>query len=353
MTSRERFLATARGEKADKIPAAPYNGNFGATFTGIPISIYNTNPVKMAEAHIRTYEALGQDVVVAQSDNYYIAEGFGCVISQPYNTTPNLVHPAVETLNEIGTLKVPDPYKDGRMPVYLEAVSRLRNHFGDEVAIRGPGTGPFSLASYLMGGTSEFLMEIATAEAEEDRDKERRLLDLMELSSDGLIAFLKALLEAGSDTVQAGDSLASLSMISPAIYEKYAYPFECKVFSALEPLVRKRGATSILHICGDTRKILPFMAMTGADILEIDAKVDMADAKSLVGTSVVLMGNLEPTTVLFQGSPESVRAEAIACMRAANALSGNFILGSGCEVVPGTPMENMRAFVEAAHSFKG
>ena len=122
MTSRERFLAAALGGKSDKVPAAPYNGNFGATLAGIPISIYNTNPAKMAEAHIMTREVLGHDVVVAQSDNYYIAQGFGCVIHQPYNTTPNLVSPAVETLGEIGKLKIPDPYKDGRMPVYLEAV---------------------------------------------------------------------------------------------------------------------------------------------------------------------------------------------------------------------------------------
>lgn len=353
MTSRERFLAAARGNKPDRVPVAPYNGNFGATFAGIPISIYNTNPVRMAEAHIKTCEAFNYDVAVAQSDNYYIAQGFGCIINQPYDTTPNLVQPAVSTLDEIGKLKVPDPYKDGRMPVYLEAVNRLRTHFGDEVAVRGPGTGPFSLASYLMGGTSEFLMEIATAESEEDRVKERQLLELMEISSLGLIEFLKALLEAGSDTIQAGDSLASLSMISPAIYEKYVYPYERKVFSAMEPFARKKGAVSILHICGDTRKILPLMANTGADILEIDAKVDMATARALVKGKAALMGNLDPTSVLFQGTPELVTEEALACMRAADALSGGFILGSGCEVVPSTPIENFRAFVETAKSFRG
>lgn len=353
MTSRERFLAAATGKSPDKVPAAPFNGNFGAAFAKMPLSMYNTNARNMAEAQIKTWEYLGHDVVLAQSDNYYIAEGFGCVIHQPHDTTPNLVTTAVPSLDEIGRLKVPDPYKDGRMHVYLDAVHLLRERLGDEVAIRGPGTGPFSLASYLAGGTEYFLMEIATAEADEDKETEGKLLDLMELSSDALIAFSIALLKAGSDTVMAGDSLASLSMISPAIYEKYVFPYEYKFFQAVKPYVREKGGASILHICGDTRKILPLMAKTGADILEIDSKVNMAEAKELTEGRVALMGNLDPTTVLFQGTPDLIRREAESCMRSCSALSGGFILGSGCEVVPKSPPENMKAFVETAHGFAG
>ena len=351
MTSRERFITTARGGKPDAVPAAPYCGNFGASFAGVPISLYNTDGRKMADAQTRAWEAVGQDVVVAQSDGYYIAEGFGCVINQPPDTTPNLVKAAVETLDEVDTLTVPDPFSDGRMPVYLEAVALLRKRFGNDVAVRAPGTGPFSLASYLVGGTAEFLTQIALCEADEDKVKEEQLFRLMDISSEALIRFLLAALQAGSDTAQAGDSLASLSMISPAIYEKYVYPWECRVFSAIADEAKERGAVTILHICGDTRRILPLMATTGAQVLEIDAKVDLAEARALVGDSVVLMGNLEPTTVLFQGTPEAVRRESEACLRSADALSGGFILGSGCEVVPGTPLGNMRAMVDAAHGF--
>ena len=353
MTARERFLAAARREKPDRVPAAPYIGNFGAAFAGVPISVYNTDARAMAKAQIITHEALNQDVVVAQSDNYYIAEGFGCRINQPRDTTPNLIQPAVDSLDNIAALRVPDPYKDGRMPVYLDAVHQLRNHFGAEVAVRGPGTGPFSLASYLVGGTEYFLMEIAMTEMEEDKVKEQQLFEVMDLASDALIAFMKALLEAGSDTAQAGDSLASLSMISPAIYEKYVYPFERKVFETINPVAHAKNAVTILHICGDTLAILPLMAQTGADILEIDAKVDMAEARKLTGQRVSLMGNLEPTEVLYQGTPDRVQSEAEACMRSCDAASGGFILGSGCEVVPGSPPENLKAMVDAAHGFVG
>jgi uroporphyrinogen decarboxylase len=57
--------------------------------------------------------------------------------------------------------------------------------------------------------------------------------------------------------------------------------------------------------------------------------------------------------VLFQGTADHVRLESENCLRSVDALSGGFILGSGCEVVPGTPVQNMRAMVDAAHGFGG
>lgn len=337
--------------RPDGVPVAPYMGNFGATIAGVPIGEYNTDGATMAAAQIKAWELLGQDVVVAQSDGYYIAEGFGCVINQPRDTTPNLVRPAAETLDDACRLKVPDPRRDGRMPVYIEAVRRLKDHFGDSVAIRGTGTGPFSLASYLTGGTENFLMEIASAEIEQDAEAERKLKTVMDISSDALIAFLKATIAAGSDIAQAGDSLASLSMISPAIYEKYVYPYEVKVFETINPIIHERGGVTLLHICGDTTRILPLMSRTGADILEIDSLVDIGTARKNFGDRVAFMGNIEPSRVLYQGTPQEVFSECVACLSASAASEGGFILGSGCEVPPNAPLENLRAMVRAAREF--
>jgi len=352
MNSRERFLRAAHREKPDQVPVAPYMGNYGATLAGVLVGKYCTNAEVMAAAQIKAWEILGQDVVVAQSDNYYIAEGFGCQTSQPEDSTPNLIKPAAPTVAAALKLKVPNPQTDGRMPVFIGAVRRLKAHFGDQVAIRGPGTGPFSLASYLGGGTENFLMEIATAEAEEDDDMARDVLSLMEITSDALIAFLKATIEAGVDLATVGDSLASLSMISPTIYEKYVFPYEQKVFTAINPLLAANGGASLLHICGRTTAILELMSQTGAHILEVDSQVDVGQACQLYGSKVAFMGNIEPSTILLQGTPSDVAAASEACLRATNPLNGGFILGSGCEVPPHAPLANMRAMVAAARQYK-
>ena len=61
---------------------------------------------------------------LAQKD-YYLAEGFGIEVEHCEDSTPTLKIPVVHELEDIDTMRVPDPRKDGRMPVYLEAISRL------------------------------------------------------------------------------------------------------------------------------------------------------------------------------------------------------------------------------------
>jgi uroporphyrinogen decarboxylase len=107
----------------------------------------------------------------------------------------------------------------------------------------------------------------------------------------------------------------------------------------------------LLHICGDTTKILAIMAETGANILELDHKVSLAEARDVVGERVCLMGNVDPAGVLLQGSADLVAEK---CLEAINSAGqhGHFILGSGCEVPPKTPAVNMHAMINTAHTLR-
>ncbi len=349
MTSAERILCAANLGQADMVPVAPYLGNHGARLAGVRLDEYCRSGEVMADAQIRTWEVYHQDAVVAQSDNYYIAEGFGLQVEHHPDSTPTASTLPVGELADIEKLRVPDPRTAGRMPVYLDAIARLARHFRGQVAVRAPGTGPFSLAGHLMG-TERFLMELAMADQEPDGPEAKLLRRLMELTTDSLIAFAKACLEAGATIVQAGDSLASLDMISPAMYRKWAWPSERRFFGELTPLAQRHGAATLMHICGNMTGVLEPMADTGAMILELDSKVDLATAKRLVGSRVCLMGNLNPVTALWRGSPQEVRLAAKQAIAAAGA-GGGFILGSGCEVPPAAPRENLLAMVDAARTW--
>ena len=349
MTSRERIIKASKGNSTDVVPVAPYMGNYGARIAGVPISQYNTCGKRMAQAQLRAWEIHQQDVVVAQSDNYYIAEGFGCITNQPYDSTPYLEKPAIDDINEITKLKIPDPLKDGRMPVYLEAVNLLKHKLNGQVAVRGPGTGPFSLAGHILG-TEKFLMEIALAEAEDDCEKKKQIHELMELTSDALIKFLTELVKAGSDFAVVGDSLASLDMISPKYYYNYVFQYEKKVFDKLKPICEKHNAVTLLHICGDTTKIFPKICETGADIFECDYKVNLKEFKEISRGRVSLMGNIDPSSILLMGNENDVTNAAWKCMD--DAAGSGFILGSGCEVAMDTPQENIKAMVNAARNYK-
>ncbi|MGI6031562.1 MAG: uroporphyrinogen decarboxylase family protein [Eubacteriales bacterium] len=351
MTSKQRIITAARGGRPDCVPAAPYIGNYGAAVAGVPISLYNTDGKRMAEAQAKAWELLKLDVVVPQSDNYYLAQAFGVEIHQPENDTPHVTKTAIQSLDEVDNLPdTIDPYSQGRMPVFLEAVSRLKEIFGDEVAIRTCGTGMFSLAGHMLG-TQNFLTEMAIAEADEDEAAQKKIMQLMERMTQALITFSTAAVKAGATIIVCGDSSASPDLVSPHYYEKYIFPFEKKYFTAMGPICEEYDAVRLLHICGNTTPILPLMAKTGADIVEIDHKVDLAKARQLAGDHVCLMGNLDPTVVLLQGTPDLVARESEKAIEAAGK-QGAFILGSGCEVPIQSPVDNILAVRDTAHRYR-
>jgi uroporphyrinogen decarboxylase len=218
---------------------------------------------------------------------------------------------------------------------------------GDAAVIRVPGTGPFAVASYLIG-VQEFLTEIALIEQGVDTTNEAAIERMLDLAAETVTRFGLAQLDAGAQILQCGDSLASGSMISPATFRRFVLPRHKRIFSTW----KQAGAITSLHICGDNARMLDLFAQTGADIVVIDSIVDLAFAKAEIGDRVCLIGNIDPVRVMLQGSLREVQAATRACIDAASD-GGGFILGTGCEVPPGTPLENLQALVSVAHQYRG
>lgn len=343
MTSRERVFAASRRDPTDRLPVGLYMANHSTVAVGGRLDECCTNARALADAQLRAYEAYGQDVVIAQCDNYYMAEAFGCVAEFYADTPPELVRPAFRNVSDAASVKPVDPLSDGRMHVYLDAIRILSERLGEEAAIRGCGTGPFVLCGHLFG-VENFIMQIADA-FYGDTECEERVNDLLEVGRETLRRFVALQLEAGASIVQCADSTASLDMISPEMYRRYVYPVERRFFTDIGPLCDRYRAAGLLHICGDTTEILPDMADTGAHILEIDHKLDLAHAKRAVGDRVCLLGNLNPAGELLHGDPEAVDRAVVTCIEDAGH-GGGFILGSGCEVPINAPVENVKRAIE-------
>jgi MtaA/CmuA family methyltransferase len=149
------------------------------------------------------------------------------------------------------------------------------------------------------------------------------------------IAFALVQIEAGADMVGIGDSAASL--ISPAMYAQLVLPLEQKLIAA----IHEAGAAAKLHVCGNISNIVQDMAKSGTDIIDVDWMVPLEKSRELAGPDVTLCGNFNPAGVLLEGTPEEVAQAARECLAA---VPGKFILMPGCEVPPGTPEQNLRAF---------
>jgi uroporphyrinogen decarboxylase len=140
-----------------------------------------------------------------------------------------------------------------------------------------------------------------------------------------------------------GDSPAGL--IGPQAYREIALPFEKRLIAGLKEAARKPVS---LHICGDSTSILKEMTSSGADVLEIDHKVDLGRACRLIKPETTLWGNLDPVGALAQGTPMQVREAAVRALDAVRAAGHTrFVLSSGCTLTLETPAANLEALLSA------
>jgi MtaA/CmuA family methyltransferase len=219
----------------------------------------------------------------------------------------------------------------------LEALSRVAEALGKDVFIVGCfDQSPFSLACQIAG------MESVMAKLTEDIPF---LEALMEKCLDYSMAYARAMAESGADMLSTGDSPAGL--IGPSHYANIVVPFEKRLFSAL----KKTGKFLSLHICGDSTALLEDMAETGADVLEIDHQVSVGKAKEKVADQVALWGNIDPVTVLLQGSSREVSSSVRGLIsEVKNTGCRKFILSSGCTLAPTTPSANLHAFIRESRN---
>lgn len=339
-TSLERVQAVLRGQIPDRLPVLPQSFMFAARTAGYEIGQINRSPAKMAEAHRISQEKYGYDGCIVDVDDATLAEACGAKIIYRDNDVAMVDehHPVLEDLRDIDNLPLPDPEKDGRCCQWLETVQRLKESVGDHVFIMGRADqGPFSLLS-LLRGTQDFMMDLLDEEPEVIRHA-------LEWTTEAHARFARAQIAAGANCTSMGDSYASMDLISPKMYREFALPYEKQVVEKLSDL----NTPYSIHICGDATPIVSDMGGTGARILEIDWKTDMAFARSVCPDHVVLMGNIDPSDPMVTGEPETVRAQIADMIRKTR--GKGIIISSGCALGANTKPENVEAMVESARLY--
>ena len=157
-------------------------------------------------------------------------------------------------------------------------------------------------------------------------------------------AYGQALAAQGADMLSMGDS--PVIMLGAERYEQLALPYEQQV---IEGLHETTDTVVSLHVCGDTTALLPAMARTGADVLEVDHGLDMEWACEVVPDEITLWGNIDPVGVLCQGTPADVECACGKTLAAVHAAArSRFVLSSGCALAPETPDDNLHALIGAA-----
>jgi uroporphyrinogen-III decarboxylase len=140
-----------------------------------------------------------------------------------------------------------------------------------------------------------------------------------------------------------GESIAGPDVCSPAVYRAVAWPADRRLAQRLAA----DGIRLACHICGNATPIVADMVATGAAVLELDYKCDLAAVKAGTDGQTTVLGVIDPSGIVARGTPQAV-AEATREELAVLAPGGGLILGPGCALPPETPAENIEALVAAA-----
>jgi uroporphyrinogen decarboxylase len=338
VTPYERMMTALNFQKPDRVPVFPIVREWCLRQVGFTFS----EAMECAEKHVfamywcaREFEF---DAVIDFIAIHSESEAMGSKLKIPDDGPPSVVEFAVEDYDtDLAKLKIPDPWKDGRMPMLLSQTQRLKELCQGYWPVISYIQAPFRHASMLRG--SDFILR-------DVRKNPTKLKDLMEIATQSQIAYGLACVQAGADIIFIADPMSSGDLISAKMYKEFAFPYTSRVVEE----IKKTGVKTIMHICGDTTDRLESMAQTGVDCLSLDQKVDMGKAREILGNNTCLFGNVDPTNTLLFKDIDAVEQESREVLAKA-ATDGAFILSSGCGVAHESPAENIHAMVRMAKEF--
>ena len=339
MNGFERIHAALKGQKADKTPIMLHNFMMAAKEAGFNMHQFRENPRNIAETFIRSVEKYEFDGILVDLDTVTLAGAVGVPVDFPIDEPARSAKGNLAELSEfrkLGKVKVQD-YK--YIEVWLEAVHRIKNHFKNEIFVRGNcDQAPFSLAS-MMRGSQEWMLDLVIGEPE-------LVEELLTYATDISCQFIRLMSQTGCDMVSNGDSPAGPEMISPEMYRFFALPSEKRVVEE----AHKCKLPYALHICGNTDTILEDMVQSGADAFELDYKTIAQKALDVFGNKACFIGNIDPSGVLALGTPELVERKTNELLQIF-ANNNRFILNAGCAIPSITPEENLRRMIKTARDF--
>ena len=247
----------------------------------------------------------------------------GPVLETPIRTTADL--DALETF---------DPAE--KLEFVGKTLANLRSILRDDLPLLGFAGAPLTLAFFLTaGGSPGSNGQEARDLMESDPAAMHRLLDKL---ADTTADYLLYQIESGAQAVQLFESCADL--VTPEVYRDFALPYHVKIFAKLGDLVPR-------ILFAKDQPAVDLMVESGADVLSLSSRVDLADTKRLYGDRVAFQGNVD-NHLLATGTPDEVAEAVLSCLRAGR--HEGHILNLGHGLLRDTPVDNVCRLIETSRT---
>jgi MtaA/CmuA family methyltransferase len=327
MNGLERSVSFIIGQPVDHPPFHPIIMRWAAKYAGVKYREFCTDPTVKCLSMIRCTKDFDIDWVTVMSDPWAEASAFGIKVEYPEDSLPVDTGGHLPDAYSAARLLKYDPLENPRCAGRIKEIDKFKQQLNNEYFIVGWVEGPVAEYVDLRGATGASLDLITEPEAVDKT---------MDIITEGALDFISLQIEAGAHCIGIGDAFCS--QIGPDLYKRFAFERQKQLINH----IHKLGAYAKLHICGNTEAILPDMIATKADIIDIDHLVpSMGDYAVLLSPCQVFSGKADPVSIIQDGSPEKINEVIENDFRMAG---GKCIISAGCEITPGTSIENMNAF---------
>lgn len=330
MTGKETLLAALRRETTPRPAWLPFVGVHGGSLVQAKAPDYLKRADLIISGLRRAFELYHPDGLPIIFDLQMEAEVLGCELRWAEEVPPSVAsHPLLaKSLADLPAFST----DMGRFPVAAAVLDELKPDIGNDVALYGLLTGPFTLTAHLRGHEL-FLDMIMNPDM---------VHETMNFCAEVALKTADFYLDHGADVIAAVDPMTS--QISPQHFEEFVAPYVNRLFDH----VRERGAFSSLFVCGDATRNLDAMCRTHCDNLQIDENISLPELKRLAGAhNKSFGGNIRLTTVLLLGSQTDSKLDTIRCIDQGG--DTGFILAPGCDLPYGTPRRNLAAVSDMVH----
>jgi uroporphyrinogen decarboxylase len=338
-----RFLCACRGEAVDAVPiwlmrqAGRYMPEYQALRADHSFETLLTTPELACRITLQPVHAFGVDAAIVFSDILPLLRVMGVPLR-----FDDAAGPQLEPLKSDAALRPlgPDEIRAG-LGFTLEAERLAKRELEPlGVPLIGFSGAPFTLACYALEGRigHDCLKTRALMLAEP-----RRWDELLGAIAEAVGHYLLAQVEAGVDALQLFDTWAGA--LSAAEYERHVLPHVRRAVA----MARSAGVP-VVYFSTQTGGMIDTVARTGADIIGVDWRCDLAAVRRRLGPSLAVQGNLDPAALTAPW--EVLRECAVEVLRAAAPGGPGFIFNLGHGVPPATPPDNVRRLVELVHTWR-
>lgn len=336
---KEIFLRAARGEQPERVPvwmmrqAGRYLPGYRKIREQHSFMKVAKTPELAAEVSLEPFELLDVDAVIVFSDILVVAEAMGVPL-EINDEGPRLGF-TISNQRAVNALRDFDPCSETKF--VGEVIRAIVRSVGADVPVLGFAAAPWTLACYLVEGrTRGELLNIKRMMYSEPVLLHALLEKIAHVTS----CYLKMQMEAGAAAVQIFDTWAG---------ELSAHDYEVFELCATQKVIQdaRAGAAPVILYAKNGAHLLPALARSGASVLSVDWRTDLAEARARLGPKIALQGNIDPALLLC--SQDKI---ACAVREAISKTDGiGHILNLGHGIQSKTPVENAAAFVRAARQF--